>query len=161
MELTEDLKKTYIETAQALRGSKRRRFMVGVVKALGYGGQSQAAQEMGWCRDTIRKGMQELESGVAIEDQFSARGRKKAEEKLPHLLTDIQSIVDEQSQTDPTFQSTRLYTRISAAEVRKQLIAQKGYRDEVLPTAETIRKKLNGLGYKLRAVQKSRPQKNS
>jgi hypothetical protein len=160
MELTEDLKKTYIETAQSLRGSKRRRFMAGVVKARGYGGQSQAAQELGWCRDTIRKGMQELESGVAIADQFSARGRKKAEEKLPHLLRDMQSIVDEQSQTDPTFQSTRLYTRISAAEVRKQLITQKGYSDEDLPTAETIRKKLNSLGYTLRAVQKSRPQKN-
>ena len=94
MELTEDLKKTYIETAQALCGSKRRRFMAGVVRSLGYGGQSQADQELGWCRDTIRKGLQELESGVEIEDQFSARGRKKAGEKLPHLLTDIQSIVD-------------------------------------------------------------------
>ena len=161
MELPEELKNTYIETAQVLRGSKRRMFMAGVVKALGYGGQSQAAQALGWCRDTIRKGLRELESGVIQEDRFSARGRKKVEEKLPHLLTDIQSIVDGQSQTDPTFQSTRLYTRLSAAEVRKQLSVQKGYPEECLPSAETIRKKLNGLGYKLRAVQKSRPQKNS
>ena len=33
--------------------------------------------------------MRELESGVPIADNFSARGRKKAEEKLPNLLTDI------------------------------------------------------------------------
>jgi hypothetical protein len=105
--------------------------------------------------------MRELESGQRIVDNFSARGRKKAEEKLPTLLDDIRAIVDGQSQTDPTFQSTRLYTRLSAAEVRRQLIQQKGYTDAELPTEETIRVKLNQLGYTLRAVQKSRPQKNS
>jgi len=160
MELTEELKIMYIEAATALRGSVRRVFMARVVKNLGTGGQSLAARELGWCRNTIRKGMRELESGKRIEDNYSARGRKKAEEKLPELLADLRAIVDGQSQTDPTFQSQRLYTRLSAAEVRRQLIVQKGYRDEELPTEETIRVKLNGLGYRLRAVQKSRPQKD-
>ncbi len=161
MELTAELKATYIETAKALKGSERRVFMARIVRSLGYGGQSLAARELGWCRNTLRKGITELESGVPIEDNFSARGRKKAEEKLPNLLIDISAIADGQSQTDPTFQSTRLYTRLSASEVRKQLIIQKDYRDEELPTEETIRVKLNELGYTLRAVQKSRPQKNS
>jgi hypothetical protein len=58
------------------------------------------------------------------------RGRKRSEEHLPQLLDDIQAIVDEQSQTDPTFKTTRLYTRITAQEVRQQLIRQKGYTDE-------------------------------
>ena len=161
MELTEELKATYRETAQALKGSDRRVFMARIVKGLGRGGQSQALRELGWCRDTVRKGMWELESGQRLEDNFSARGRKKAEETLPNLLADISAIVDGQSQTDPTFHSIRLYTRMSAAEVRKQLIQQKGYSHEELPTEETIRVKLNQLGYTLRAVQKSRPQKNS
>ncbi len=161
MELTDELKATYIETAQALKGSDRRVFMARIVQALGRGGQSRAAREFGWCRDTIRKGMRELDSGQRLVDNFGARGRKKAEEKLPNLVADIGSIVDGHSQTDPTFQSVRLYTRLSAAEVRRQLIQQKGYTDEQLPTEETIRVKLNQLGYTLRAVQKSRPQKNS
>ena len=161
MELTEELKTTYSETVKALRGSERRVFMARIVKGFGAGGQSLAERELGWCADTVRKGMRELESGERIADNFSARGRKKAEEKLPSLLVDIRAIVDGQSQTDPTFQSGRLYTRLSAAEVRRQLIVQKGYRDEELPTAETIRVKLNDLGYRLRAVQKSRPQKDS
>jgi len=160
-EVSETLKQTYIATAKALKGSERRQFMARIVKSLGYGGQSYAAREFDWGRNTIAKGMKELESGVPIQDKFSTRGRKKAEEKLPNLLTDIQSIVDGASQTDPTFQSTRLYCRLSAAEVRRQLIQQKGYADEDLPGEETIRVKLNELGYKLRAVQKSRPQKNS
>lgn len=161
MELTDELKATYIETAKTLKGSDRRVFMARIAKSLGRGGQSRAARELGWSRPTISKGMQELESGVPIIDNFAARGRKKAEEKLPNLLDDIRAIVDGQSQTDPTFHSTRLYTRLSVAEVRRQLIQQKGYTDEQLPTEETIRVKLNQMGYKLRAIQKSRPQKNS
>ena len=161
LELTDELKATYIETAKTLKGSDRRIFMARIVRSLGYGGHSKAERELGWCRNTILKGTNELDSGVRIVDNFSARGRKKAEEKLPNLLLDIQAIVDGQSQTDPTFQTTRLYTRLSASEVRKQLIVQKGYTDKELPTEETIRVKLNALGYKLRAVQKSRPKKDS
>lgn len=161
LELTDELKATYIETAKTLKGSDRRIFMARIVRSLGYGGQSKAERELGWCRNTILKGTNELDSGIRIVDNFSARGRKKAEEKLPNLLLDIQAIVDGQSQTDPTFQTTRLYTRLSASEVRKQLIVQKGYTDKELPTEETIRVKLNALGYKLRAVQKSRPKKDS
>ena len=161
MELTTELKTTYIETAKALKGSARRVFMARIVKSLGYGGQSLAESEFGWCRNTIRKGMSELESGITITDNFAARGRKKAEEKLPDLLIDIRAIVDGQSQTDPTFQTTRLYTRLSATEVRRQLITRKGYADDELPCEETIRVKLNDLGYTLRAVQKSRPQKDT
>jgi hypothetical protein len=161
MGLTEEMKTIYIETARALKGSERRVFMARVVKELGWGGQSLAARALGWCRDTIRKGIREVDSGERIEDNFAARGRKKAEEKLPNLLTDIEAIVDGQSQTDTTFNSNRLYTRMSAAEVRQQLILQKGYQDSELPTEETIRVKLNALGYRLRAVRKNRPQKGS
>ena len=161
MEWTEELRSAYSEGAEALKGHERRMFMARVVKALGYGGQSEAERELGWCRKTIRKGQRELESGEPIIDNFAARGRKPAEAHLPKLLEDIRVIADEQSQTDPTFQTTRLYTRISAAEMRRQLIAQKGYCDEELPGEETIRVKMNKLGYSLQSVQKSRPKKDS
>jgi len=161
MELSAEEKRVYIETAGVLKGSERRIFMARVVEALGSGGQRRAAAELGWCRDTIRKGRRELESGEPIIDNFSARGRKPAEAHLPKLLEDIRAIADEQSQTDPTFQTTRLYTRISAAEMRRQLIEQKGYTEEELPCEETIRVKMNDLGYTLRSVQKSRPKKDS
>lgn len=135
-------------------------FMARVVKSLGHGGQSLAQRELGWCRNTIRKGAKELESGP-IEDNFSARGRKRAEEKLPNLLEDIKHLVDEQSQTDPTFRTQWLYTRLSARAVREALKVRFGYSDEELPAESTIRAKLNGMGYKPRAVQKSRPKKSS
>ncbi len=109
--------------------------------------------------ETIRKGTHELESGLTCQDAFAARGRKKAEEHLPDLLNDIKSIVDTQSQTDPQFRNQRLYTRLSATEVRRQLILQKGYSDNELPTATTIAVKLNLLGYYPNKVAKSKPKK--
>ena len=110
---------------------------------------------------TIRKGMRELASGMNCIDAFSLRGRKRAEAHLPNLLSDICAIVDSQSQADPQCRSQRLYTRLTAAEVRRQLIAHKGYLEAALPTAETIGTKLNELGYYPQKVAKSQPQKNS
>lgn len=161
MDLTDDLKATYIETAKQLKGSERRKFMARIVKSLGYGGQRQAERELGWDRTTIRKGTHELESGIVCVDATNARGRKRAEEHLPHLLEDMRALVDGQSQTDATFATNRLYTRLSVAEVRRQLIVGKGYTDEELPSEETLRVKLNQMGYRLRAVKKSQPQKKS
>jgi Rhodopirellula transposase DDE domain len=160
MELTDESKQVYIETAKALKGSERRLFMARVVKSLGQGGQRRAARELGWDRETIRKGLHELASGYVCLDGYAGRGRQRAEERLPHLLEDITDIVDGQSQTDPRFESSRLYTRLSAAQVRQQLLVQKGYTEAELPSQETIRVKLNALGYRLRSVQKSVPQKN-
>ena len=161
MELTDSVKTMLIETAKSLKGSARRLFMARTVRELGRGGQQRAARQLGWGRMTIRKGMRELDSGVVCMDAFALRGRKRAEDHLPNLLTDIKAIVDSQSQTDPQFRTNRLYTRLTAAEVRRQLIAQKGYSDADLPTAETIGTKLNDLGYYPTKVAKSQPQKKS
>ncbi len=64
MELTPEVKSLLIETAKDLQGSARRLFMARTVKALGKGGQRKAERELGWDRQTIRKGMWELESGI-------------------------------------------------------------------------------------------------
>jgi len=160
IELNEAQMELYRATAKTLNGHERRLFMARVVKLLGKGGQSQAKRELGWDRDTIRKGLHELETGIRCIDNYGARGRKRSEEHLPNLLNDIQEIVDGQSQIDPSFESTNLYTRLSAAAVRQALITKKGYADEELPSQETIRVKLNELDYKLRSVKKTVPQKN-
>ncbi len=161
MELTDGLIKLLQETATALKGSKRRLLMAGTVKELGKGGQRRAEGLLGWDRTTIRKGTHELESGINCVDAFNARGRKRAEEHLPNLLDDIKAIVDSQSQVDPQFRTNRLYSRLDGAEVRRQLIEQKGYREEELPTVKTIVNKLNALGYYPQRVAKSQPQKKS
>ncbi len=154
MELTSVTENIFIAIAKELKGSARRIFKARIVKALGKGGQRQAEAKLKWNRGTIRKGMRELESGFVCYDNFSARGRKPAEVRLPNLLADIKMIADTESQTDPTFKTTRLYIRLSASTVREQLIAVKGYKDEELPGEETIRNKLNKLGYHPKKVKK-------
>ncbi len=146
-----------INTAKTLKASQRRRFMAQTVQAMGRGGQVWAEAHLGWNRGTIRKARHELRSGMTGVDAFSMRRRKPAEEHLPRLLDDRREIADGHSQADPRFQTGRLFTRISAAEVRKQLIARKGYTDEQLPTQQTINKKLNLLGYRLTRGAKCRP----
>ena len=86
MELTDELKALFIDTAKTLKGSDCRIFMARVVRILEKGGQRCAARELNWNRGTIRKGTRELESGFICQDAFSARGRKPAEEHLPNLL---------------------------------------------------------------------------
>lgn len=157
--ITTELKETFIETAHTLKGHERRRFMARIVRSMGRGGAAWAERELGWNRKTVSKGCKELDKGQPIQDNFSARGRKKAEHHLPNLLADIKAIVEEESQTDATFRTTKLYTRLSAEEVRRQLMEQKGYAEEELPRANTIGIKLNKLGYHLRPVVKSKPQK--
>ena len=161
MELTDSLIALFIDTAKTLKGSARRIFMARTVKELGPGGQRRAERELGWSRVTIRKGTHEVESGLRCVDNFAARGRKRAEDHLPHLLRDIQAIVDRQSQADPQFRTNRRYIRLSAAEVRRQLLAQYGDADADLPTTQTITNKLNDLGYYPKKVAKTQPQKKS
>lgn len=158
-EMTSELQATFIETCKVLKGHQKRLFMARVVKSLERGGMKYACEELGWNEQTIRKGQHELRTGIECIDAVNLRGRKRIEEKLPNLPDDIKAIVDSQSQVDGTFQTGRLYTRLSAEEVRHQLIEQKGYQEAELPTAKTLGVKLNELGYHLRGVTKSKPQK--
>ena len=50
------------------------------------------------------------------------------------------------------FQTTFRYLKVSAREVRDQLILQKSYTDEALPTREPIGEILTRLNYRLRKL---------
>jgi hypothetical protein len=139
-------------------GPRRRQYMADTIATLRLG-QRQAQRLFGWGRDTLRKALHERRSGITCLDATSRRGRKPAEAHLPRLLDDIRDLVGDHLQTDPTFQTTRLYCRLSAPEVRRQLVARKGYTDAELPSVQTLSLKLNALGFRLRKVAKCRPQK--
>jgi hypothetical protein len=159
LELTPEITKFLNDTKDSLKGADKRLFMARTVNLLGKGGQRKAERELGWNRTLIRKGTRELKSGFICIDNFQARGRKPAEYHLPTLLDDIRDIVDPVCQADPTFVSTNLYSPVTAAQVRKQLIEQKNYSEEKVPSRRTISDKLNSLNYKLKKVAKCKPQK--
>jgi hypothetical protein len=144
MDLPDSLKTILIETAKSLRGSQRRLFMARTVGSLGPGGQS-------WNRATIRKGLRELRSGITTENRSKTRGRRRTEERLPHLLADIQEIVNAFVVRTPgtPLSLTKPAVRLTAEELRRQLVLRKGYSDADLPAARTLRNKLRDLGLKL------------
>ena len=138
MELTDSLKPRLIETAQSLQGSARRLLMARTVQALGPGGPQRAARALRWGRMTMRTGMPALDRGVLGVDALARRGRQRAAEPLSNLLTDRPAMGDRHRPADPQRRSNRLEPRLTAAEVRCQVIAQTGSLDAARPTAETI-----------------------
>lgn len=157
LELTPEIKSTIQTAVGLLKGAARRLFMASVVEQMGRGGQSCAAKELGWNRDLIRKGLHELKSGMTCVDAFSSRGRKRWVERRPGLAQDVKAIIDAHCQTDPTFRTTRLYRRLTAKEVRRQLLEDKGYAPDQVPCERSMRGLLNELGFHPRKVVKSKP----
>ena len=123
------------------------------------GSAYRAENHLGWNRRTVELGLAERASGIACLDHFQARGNKKAEVKQPKLEADIRALADPHSQADPQFKSALFYTRLSAMNVRRALVEQKGWREQELPAPRTMNAILNRLGYRLRSVAKTRPEK--
>ena len=73
---------------------------------------------------------------------------------MPKLADDIRALVDGQAQADPQLRTTFTYARISAQAVRDALIEEKGYRDQDLPTRQTIGAMINRMGYRLKKRKK-------
>lgn len=160
MELCKETIRLLKLSCDLLKGAAKRKFMAEAVNSLGYGGQTKAKTLLGWCRDTIRKGQHEVRTGIVCLDNFKGRGRLPSEAHLPGLLDKIHEIVGEKTQADPTLESDRLYTKMTAKEVRR-LLVEHGYKEDELPVEATISRKLNNLGYSLKRVQKVKPKKNS
>ena len=161
MVLLEEMKDILKYAESNIKKCCRKIFMGKVVSMIGRGGQRFAEKELKWNRGSIRKGQKELLTKV-ISNKKGKCGRKKAEEKFPSLLQDIVDLVDPESQADPKFQTKNLYPKVTAKQIRKRLIEEKGYvgtRKNKIPSRRTINEKLNQLGYKLRKVQKKKPLK--
>ena len=145
--------------SENLKGSTRRMFLGQIALDLGKGGKVLVSAHLNISRQTLRKGIREIESGEIQKDRFNERGRKPLSETNPELVSSIKQIVDAASQTDPQFKSTRLYTRLSPRTVREKLTEQ-GYEESSLPSKDTIGNVMKELGYKRKKVSKTKPKKN-
>ena len=157
--LTKEVIASFKDAARKLTGPKRRAFEAQVTLDDLDGNIGKAETVFGWSHHTVAPGLNELRTGITCVDNYSARGNRKTETKLPQLEADIRALAGPESQADPKFQSPFLYTRMTAKAVRQALIDQNGWTDEGLPHRDTIGEILNRLGYKLRRVQKAKPLK--
>jgi hypothetical protein len=146
--------------ARRLTGYQRRLFQAEVATELCGGSARQAERRFGWGRDTVEKGLHESLKGVRCLEDFAARGRRRSEQKDPHLAADIRAIVEPHTHADPELKSSRRYTNLSAAEVRQALI-DRGYPQGKLPSERTMRDILNRMNYRLKRLQKGKPLKKT
>jgi hypothetical protein len=159
-ELSASAIETIKQAARKLTGFRRREFQAEVAAKFCDGSPRRAERAFGWGRDAVNTGLQELRSGIRCCDNFTARGCHKLEEQSPQLADEIHALVQPESQADPKFQTPFAYTRMTARQVREQLAAKTAGTDLPLPAERTLRSMLNRLGYRLRRVRKTKPQKN-
>lgn len=152
--LSEEVKSTFKDAAKKLTGYKKRDFVAKVTEDYFEGSARKAESEMGWKRTSVQTGLHERRTGLICIDNYRARGRRKIEESLPSLESDIKSLIDGQEQADPKMQTTYAYTQISARAVRASLIKEKGYKEEELVTRQTIGAVMNRLGYCLKKFKR-------
>lgn len=159
--LTEQVIETIKSAAQKLAGYRRRRFQAEVAGHYCDGNPRRAETVFGWGREAVRLGLHELRTGIRCVEDYSSRGRHKSEEKFPELIAEIQALVEPETQADPKFQTPLAYTRMTAKAVHEQLAAKAAATSGPVPAERTLYDILNRLGYRLRRVRKTRPQKNS
>jgi len=137
---------------------ERRLAMAEVTQHLLEGKPRVAEYVFGWSRETVKAGLEELQTGVARQNDLSARRKPKTEEKYPQLVEDIRLLVEPHSQAEPHLRTALAYTNITAAAVRSALV-KKGWPEETLPKVRTISNILNRMDYRLRLVAKMKVQK--
>ncbi len=161
IEATPEYKHLIKMAAKKLKGPERRAFMAEVAETLCDGSPRLAETEFGFGRHTVELGMHEKRTGLICYGNYVSSGKQKTEDTSPELIQDIRSLVEPESQADPQLRNTFAYTRVTAKSVRQKLIEEKGWDEAVLPQIRTFNNILNRLGYKLRKVEKTKPEKKS
>jgi len=151
----EDLEATIVTKFSAMapvldeRG--RRRWAAAESRAIGYGGDAVVSAATGLARETIRKGRRELAAGVPPTARLrrAGAGRPAVSAAQPGLTAALEALVEPLTRGDPT--SPLRWTCKSRAKLTAALTAQ-GWR----VSSTTVGRLLNGLGYRLQSVRKSR-----
>jgi hypothetical protein len=119
--------------------------------AKGYGGDALVCAATGLARATIRKGREELETGIEPSERLRrpGTGRPKLECDQPGLKEALEALVDPLTRGDPM--SPLRWTCKSAAKLAAELVAQ-GWTASVSWVGRMLRR----MGYSQRALRKTR-----
>lgn len=145
--------------ASLLKEAKRRSFQAAMTLKYCDGNARQAEDVFGWGRHTVELGLNEARTGITCISAHAAQcGNKLWEDKYPEAADILWGVAEAHAQTDPTFQSTHSFTRLTAAEALVQLLAY-GVSEDQLPSASSMARILNRNGYRLRPIIKAKPKK--
>ena len=151
MDSDDALRQRFFSVAFHLDERQRRLLAGAEAQSLGYGGVSRIARVIGISRPTIIRGVKELESNWPITKRvrLAGGGRKKAYEKTPALLIELEELVEMPSRGDPM--SPLRWTSKSTWKLAAEL-TRRGHRVSHALTGRMLRR----LGYSLQGNAKTR-----
>ena len=135
-----------------LNEAEKRRFAAFKAREIGWGGITEISKLTGLTYKTIRKGIDELESGeiIGLTDRIRKKGggQKRIEEKDPGIINDLERIMDENTAGDPM--SCLKWTNKSTYQIASELQRTK---HKVGP--DTVARLLKERNYSLQANVKT------
>ena len=129
--------------ASKMQGAKRRAFQAAI--AIKYCQSSPRLTEtvFGWGRENVALGLAEKRTGITCVGAHSFYGgAKRWEQRQPEAAAALRQLAQAHAQADPTFATSVLYTRLTAAEALRHLSAQ-GFSDKQLPSRSSMAEILN------------------
>lgn len=145
--------------AAKMAGPKRRGFMAEMSLKYCKGNPRLTERIFKWCRNAVATGLGENRTGVICMGLQSMNGgNDRWEDKHPEIAGFLCKIAENQSQQDPTFESTIAFTRLTAPSALNAL-KEAGFNDDKLPSRSGMINILDRLGYRLRKVVKAKPLK--
>ena len=145
--------------ASQLTGPKRRAFEAEMTLKYCEGNPVMAELVFGWGRQTVALGLAEKRTGIiCLGAQSGFSGRKRWEDQHPQAADALRQLAEAHAQQDPTFRTSRTYTRLTA-QAALEALNEQGYGPDQLPSPSTMAEALNRMGYRLRKVVKAKPQK--
>lgn len=138
----------------SLNERDRRRYAAIEALKLGHGGQVYIAQVLGCDRNTIAKGIRDVQSGLLSSDEASrirrvGGGRKRAEEADASIEEDFLEVMANYTAGDPMDEKMR-WTSLSPREI----VAKVNARRETAVGRDAVRRLLAKHGYKRRTISK-------
>ena len=147
-----------IERIKKCENAKEKRTLIGMLcEQLDGKGLKVIAKLISSCFKYVKKCYSEY-LGL-IPEKCETRGRKPVLELFPNLLNDLKKIIENDISTDPRFKTEDMYVRLTLDEIRKRLINNYKYDYCSCPCKSTIATILNGEGYKLAKIKKTKPLK--
>ena len=145
--------------ASKLTQGNRRKFAAKMALKYCDGSTRKTEELFGWGRDMVKTGLGEIRTGIhCMGAQSNFSGNARWEALHPNAAKVLCEIAESHAQQDSSFTTEIAFTRLTAEEALNQL-RKRGFSNEELPASGTMAKILNRLGYRLRPVVKSKPQK--
>ena len=116
-----ELRAAIRQAASFLSGFARRKLHAQVAIQYCNGSPRKAETVFGFNRRSVARGLQEHELGEPVLKLPERQGRQKIEQRQPVISQIADAVLSENSQTDPKFQTTLAFTRVTGRQLRESL----------------------------------------